>query len=399
MNDFVWILPADKNPSFGNRGISSSYIIPHGDMKVPPETLSGRRMWTLLRGQDDRALLSFKIKKIERIIEGYYSGDFLVSVDLLSSFRLVEKYSEANIYTIKTTAALGIGVFGISTDEANNLSQMVIQNIEVRIAEPDIKIFSDINTKILPRSGQSLARASLRLMVSYLNLNQIWAQGGREKLGAFAYFANKLITTNVSAESCTGVAEILKSLDPISNLLMDINNFTGNFPHINFSSPMVDIDFTEVKPEKIYARQFISFGDSFQDIETALKKTEHAEKIHQEMLRDIAEFLISKGIVPYESGSIDLMYQSKDRLNVFEIKSSTSDNFLSQSSKGAFQLTCYLEELSKYYDNTVPKLILKSISNDNVESYAKRILMRMNIPVLFYDPNKTWPQKVSGLLS
>jgi len=399
MNDFVWILAADKNASFGKSGVSGSYIIPQGDMGISPDSLSGNRLWVLLRGHEDRAFLSIKIKKVERIIEGYYRGDFLASADLLSSFRLVSKYSEAANYIIKRTKSFGIGVSEINKDDSIRLSQMVIRNIQVKLAKPPIKSFSGVNTKILPRSGQSLAKAALRLAVSHLNLNEIWAAGAKEKLNAFPNFANTLITHNLSPEIYAGVEEFLKVFDPLNDLSENQDKSSKDLANTKPSSPKVDTDFTEVEPEKIYAREFISSGDKFKDLEAALNKTEHAEKIHQEMLKDIAEFLISKGITPYESGSIDLMYQSKSKLKVCEIKSTTLDNLLAQSSKGAFQLTCYIEELVKNYDDTLPQLILRKISNKEMESYVERILLRMNIPVLYYDPNKSWPDKVSGLLS
>lgn len=399
MNDFVWILAADKNASFGKSGVSGSYIIPQGDMKISPDTLSGNRLWVLLRGNEDRAFLSVKIKKIERIIEGYYRDDFLASVDLLSSFRLVSKYSEAANYIIKRTESFSIGVSEINKNDSSSLSQMVIQNIQVKLATPPIKSLSGVNMEILPRSSQSLAKAALRLAVTHLNLDEIWAAGAKGRLNAFPNFANTLITHNVSPETYTGVEEFLKVFDPLNDLSKNQDETSKDLAYTKLSSPKVDTDFTEVEPEKIYAREFVSSGDKFRDLEAALNKTGHAEKIHQEMLKDIAEFLISKGVTPYESGSIDLMYQSKNKLKVCEIKSTTLDNLLAQSSKGAFQLTCYIEELAKNYDDTLPQLILRKIGNEEMESYVESILLRMSIPVLYYDPNKYWPNKLPGLLS
>lgn len=73
-------MSADKDVSFGKKGVSGSYLIPEADMKVPPESLAGNRLWVILRGREDRIFLCFVIKKIERIIEGYYEDDYLASL-------------------------------------------------------------------------------------------------------------------------------------------------------------------------------------------------------------------------------------------------------------------------------------------------------------------------------
>jgi hypothetical protein len=396
MSNFVWITAADKNSAFGISGISGSYIIPKGDMTVNPQSLAGNRLWVILRGTDDRILQSLTVKKIERIIEGYYEGDYLLSVDLLSSFRLVSKYAEASNYIATNTDQLAAGLSEINEKLSRSFSQLVKKRIEIKLAEP--KVRSGIDNKILPRSGELLAKSALRLIISRYNLNEIWAAGTGKKLGTFANFANSIIKKHVSEKAAAELTDILSSYDPITALNNEVeDDDSGKEKSPN--TPQVDTDFTEVEPEKIYAREFLSAGDKFKDLEAALNKTEHAEKIHQEMLKDIAEFLISNGVTPFESGSIDLMFQANNKLKVCEIKSTTLENLLAQSSKGAFQLTCYIDELIKSYDDTLPQLILRRIGNNELESFAQRILSKMNIPVLFYDPSKSWPNRVPQLLS
>lgn len=163
------------------------------------------------------------------------------------------------------------------------------------------------------------------------------------------------------------------------------------------NTPSVDTEFSEIEPGKIFAREFVSIDSKLGNLEEALKKTEHAEKIHQAMLKDISEFLIANGITPYESNSIDLLYKSRDKLNVFEIKSSNVDNILSQSSKGAFQLACYLNELSKDYDNLNSRLVLHVTESPELQKYAVEALLRLGIEVLFYDPSRSWPNRIQGL--
>jgi len=168
-------------------------------------------------------------------------------------------------------------------------------------------------------------------------------------------------------------------------------------PANNYTSPAVDTEFTEIEPGKIFAREFVSSDSKLRDIEEAIKKTEHAEKIHQSMLKDISEYLITNGIKPYESSSIDLLYKAQGKLVVFEIKSANVENILSQSSKGAFQLACYLNELSKDYENLNAKLVLHVTECPEIQKYAVEVLQRLGIDVFFYDPSKSWPNRIQGL--
>jgi hypothetical protein len=162
-------------------------------------------------------------------------------------------------------------------------------------------------------------------------------------------------------------------------------------------APSVDVEFTEIDPDKIYARKFISVDSKFRDLEETLNKTEHAEKVHQAMLKDISSYLLTKGVVPYESGSIDLMFRSGSKLNVFEIKSSNAGNLLAQAAKGAFQLACYLNELIKDYGNLEARLVLHETGCREIQSYAIEVLTKLGIQALIYDPAQPWPKRLHGL--
>ena len=164
----------------------------------------------------------------------------------------------------------------------------------------------------------------------------------------------------------------------------------------NYNVPSVDTEFYEIEPGKIYAREFVSVDSKLRNIEEALNKTEHAEKIHQAMLKDISEYLIANGVTPYESSSIDLLFRTRGVLNIFEIKSSNGDNIMSQASKGAFQLACYLNEINKDYDNLSARLVLHVIQSPELQKYVVEALLMLGIEVLFYDPSRPWPSRIKG---
>lgn len=396
MTDLVWILDGEKGSSFGNSGVSGSYILPKNEVGFEPKTLSGRRLWVVLRGYEDRLFLLVKIKKVERIIEGYYTGDYWISPEITESIKLVSGYADAGKYATLITRSLGLGLSELRSVDSYAFSELVRGSIQTKLLPPDKRALSKIGFQLLPNNNRRLARSALRAVVSHFTLEQVWANGSGDRLGAFPNYACALITERMGSKPSPQIVDALKDFDPVSLIFSEEMRGPERSFH-NYNPPSVDTEFSKIEPEKIYAREFVSVDSRLWNLEEALNKTEHAEKIHQAMLKDISEFLIQNGVTPYESSSIDLLYRSKGKLNVFEIKSSNVDNILSQSAKGAFQLACYLNELGKDYDNLNAGLVLHMTDGLELQNYAVEALLRLGIEVMFYDPSKPWPSRVEGL--
>lgn len=398
MSDLVWILDGQKGASFGGAGVSGSYILPKNEVDFEPKFLAGRRLWVVLRGQEDRLLLLVKVKKVERIIDGYYSGDYWISPEVMGSFKLVSDYAGAARYATTSTRASKLGVSELSQESSGALALLVKGSIQTKLLPPDKRSLSKVEFQLVPSNGRRLAQSALRAVVSHLTLEQVWANGTGDRLGAFSNYAGALLAEKMGTKPSSDIVRDLNAFDPVSVIFAEEQPSAerGDFVH-NYNAPCVDTEFSEIEPGKIYAREFVSADLKLRNLEEALKKTEHAEKIHQAMLKDISEFLIANGVTPYESSSIDLLYRTREILNVFEIKSSNIDNILFQSSKGAFQLACYLNELSKDYDNLNARLVLHVTDSDELQKYAVEALLRLGIEVLFYDPGKSWPNRIHGL--
>jgi hypothetical protein len=394
MSDLVWVLDAEKGASFGSAGVSGSYILPKHQGDFEPASLASQRLWVVLRGQEDRLLLLVRVKQVERIIDGYYAGDYLISPDMTASLKLVTNYLGAAQYTITSTRASKLGVSALSQESSEALALLVKGSIQTKLLPPDKRSLSRIDFQLLPRNGRRLAQSALRAVVSNLTLEQVWANGTGDRLGAFSNYACSLLAETMGTKPSPDVVAALKAFDPVSVIFRDGTPYSvREEPAHNYNAPSVDTAFSQIEPAKIYAREFVAADPVQRDLEEELKKTEHAERIHQ----DISEYLITNGITPYESRSIDLLYTSRGRMNVFEIKSSDADNILSQSAKGAFQLACYLNELSKDYDNLNTRLVLHATQSPALQEYAAGALLRLGIEVLFYDPEKSWPNRIQGL--
>lgn len=398
MGDLVWVLDKEKGSSFGSSGVAGSYILPKNDVALESRSLAGRRLWVVLRGHEDRLFLLVKIKKVERITDGYYSGDYLISPAINESVKLVSGFAGAAKYSILGTRYLKLGVSDLPLSISASFCALVKSSVQTRLFPPDKRLLSQIDFPLIPNNNRCLAQSALRSVVSCLTLEQVWAGANGVKLGAFSNYAYALLFEKNGVEPTCEIVQALKAFDPISVIFTNDkprpeNGTSANNP----KPPCVDTEFSEIEPGKIYAREFVSIDSKHRDLEEALNKTEHAEKLHQAMLKDISEFLINKGVTPYESASIDLIYRAAEKLNVFEIKSANADNVLSQAAKGAFQLACYLNELSRDYDTLVARLVLHITASPERLNYATEALSRLGLDVLVYDPSKPWPSRVQGL--
>lgn len=392
MNDCVWIVNAEQEHFLGGKGISGQYIIPCDQMNCNESKIQRSRLWVILRKTDDRCFGVLTVKKVEQFCEGYYQGDFLLSCDLSQSLRLATSYQDSaqNIVGIDFTT---YGIHEIKGETSSILEAMVRAAIRVKFTKPSKIPIQSNHLRSLTKSDQALARIALAQMVSLFSLDQIWASGIGSKLPPFAFFAEGWLAQ--CGYNSTNIQEWLKKLDPTTYFSTNISSTSS---HNIESIKRIDIEFREINPDNIFARRFISSNNTIDDAQLSLKKTEAAERLHQEMLRDISCFLKTNHIVPYESTSIDLMTLTNEVANIFEIKTATLMNITSQAAKGAFQLACYINALSDEYTKVVHTLILYDIGNDRIQSNVIYALKTLGVKCLVYDKSKEWPCRVKGLL-
>ena len=125
MPDLVWILHRRRGSALGVRGVSTSYLVPHGDCHLAAELLAGRRLWIVLRDNDDRLLLCVKIEAVEVLTDGYHKDDFRLSANVGESFKLAADYSAATPFTTSATQGLALGVSELSRELSDELSSLV----------------------------------------------------------------------------------------------------------------------------------------------------------------------------------------------------------------------------------------------------------------------------------
>ena len=397
MPDLVWILHHRKGSAFGVLGVSASYLVPHGDCHRVAEVLAGRRLWIVLRDDDDRLLLCVKIEAVEVLIDGYNKGDFRISSNVLESIKLATDYSTATPFTTSATQGLALGVSELSRELSDELASVVFRSEAKKFVPPDDRSLSKIEIHPLPTSTSQRARAAIRAVVSHLRLDEVWGRETGRKLNAFANFASALIYSRTGIPLSPEDERVLNSLDPISTLRAEPPRMSSSFTSGTPRWPIVDTDFSPIDPKAVCARRYVTSSSTLWGGLAAMAKTSHAEVIHQAMLKDISEYLSARGITPLESRSIDLAYEAQAGLIIVELKSANAENLIAQASAGAFQLATYLNALTGHYGALNGKLILQETGSGELQERAAAVLSRLGIDGLFYDQNKAWPNRVQGL--
>ncbi|RZJ90566.1 MAG: hypothetical protein EOO20_07775 [Chryseobacterium sp.] len=399
MPELTWIISIDRQGFLGSSGVSTTYIVPRGEMNDLEQDLIQNNVWVVIRGSEDRCVAVFTINRVERFSEGFHENDFVIYPDMTRSLRLCSNYEEAKNYSITPSIVSKSGISKFSVIDADSLKKKISQNLEVKFTIPTG--FDKIPLKFVANSDIDRAISTISKIVENFNLNQMWGSGSGLRLNPISNFAANLLIRKFGNEKSEGVLKEIALINPLKSIL-SINDFTESSDKFTFIRNRkrrgVDITFTEIIPENIYARVFISGPSSYYDLEHALAKTDIAERHHQLMLKDISEYLKSMGIVSYESTSIDLMIDLENRMKIFEIKSVNIDNLLMQAAKGSFQIACYATSLK---DGLLPfkaGLIINKIRDENILSLVLVSLNYLNIDCLIYDPEAKWPDRLPGLL-
>lgn len=397
MKSYVWTVDADLSPHLrGNSGVSPSYVMPKALIPKSPENLAGARLWVVLRSARGSSLFGkLHVDMVEIFEDGMNAGDFCLTVDMSKSF-VCSRETGVPVVSFKTPFTKRTGLQEADEETDARMIEVVERNVTVKLQEFPRAFFKKIGDVSLNGDASSKARALIAATTGALCLDELWGSGNRPKMPPFANFAYRWLTEYRGHEAAQDMREILSGLDPTIILTVEQQPSTGKKRRESKPVPSIDIQLAPIDPDKIFARRFVAKDPAGIDYAESIEKTEHAEKRHQDMLREIASRLRSVGLNPMQSTSIDLFLQLPEKSLVFEIKTSTPDNLTSQCAKGLFQLGCYEDALKiNGYENIFRILIVESTGQRELDSYGSKILYYFGVTVFFYYPEKPWPQKVS----
>jgi hypothetical protein len=397
MNEYVWVLPSDRVSSISKSGISTQYILPQSDASNFEKDLVSSTVWLIVRGRADRVVAVLHIKRVEQFSDGYLKDNYLITINPTCSFSFTSMNS-----TDKTSASdfsnnFKLGLNLLDSGASQRLHIILDSYIQKRIAEPTLKSLKNLRITNSSKSNDRLVRDTIFLLAASFNLQEVWISSQRPNLGPFANFAFCLIKQSLGKERAEECLNLLNQYDPVLNVKAKATNRDSEKQR-DEKSINVDLDFTEIEPDNIFARTFVKQNGGELDISAALERTEQSEKIHQEMLRDISTYLLGQGRKPFESGSIDLMFEEGDQVYIFELKSASTYNLIAQTSKGAFQLAYYMTFVRQEFPNSTCALITHKIEDEHLEQVCGEAMAFLGLKRLIYDPSIEWPNRVLNLL-
>jgi len=368
-------------------------------MLKSPETLAGARLWVVLQSAQESTLFGkLHVDMVERFEDGINSGDFFLTVDISKSF-VCSREIEVTADSLKTSFTGGSRAGLETADEETDARMIAIveRNVKVKLQEFPKEILKKIEDVFLKGDVSSKAHALIAATTATFCLDELWSSGSKPKLPPFAHFAYKWLTEYCPQEASEDIRKVLSDLDPsiVTPIVWEPLNVKKRCE--SKSEPVIDINLSPIEPDKIFARRFVAKDPAGLDFFEVIEKTEHAEKKHQDMLREIASRLRSVGLNPMQSSSIDLFLQIREENLVFELKTATLNNLTSQCAKGLFQLGCYADALSSNgYENVHPAFIVETTGQTELDAYAAKIIASFDVAVFFYYPGKPWPEKVTS---
>lgn len=385
MDYFLWIVKAGHEKLLESEdGIAPVYTPPHPGADVA-RALKNAIVFVIVRRNRVDVLLKkiFVWRVAELLDEGTKSptGQLELYADLLKSFAMSVNFCEGRRdFSVSCARSFNEGFSKIPKEIAEELHATVMRKFEQKFLSFALQNRFALGS--LDRAPFFTAEHLLREVVRNVPLNRIWGDG-RHRKNPFLNFAL----------SCAEYFRFPQSaIERLPTLCAEVISLD---PEINIEAFNVDVEFERIVPERIFARRFVEPVSSERRLDS-VKKTEEAEKRHQEMLRDLSVFFASREMEPLQSRSVDLAIRKNGTLFVFEIKTTNSENVFAQVARGAFQLGAYASALRREGESDVRKMLVleEDFLSDKTRSILLNIAHELSMDLLFYDVRREWPNKL-----
>ena len=401
MKSYCWILDGALFEFVkGDGGVSENYIIPQSHLNaIDPKEICGADIFVFFRTKTQELLFAvFRINKIEEFEDGSNRGDFLAKVNLSRSYRLISEISSSNAISVDLSDK-PFGLTELNKEFINSMNSSISRKVIVTFKAPSVSVINSIKFPKLRGNLANRAKQILEAVVKQSTLEVVSVRHGLG-MGPFSNVAIEKFFQVFGKSAPNELLSLISDFDPINNL--------QNYREKKISEhggekqaciPAVDTAITEINLSKIFARKFIASADLQADFSNSLLKTELAEKIHQDILRDICEFLKTNGLIPLGSESIDLCLACDSKIALFEIKSANEENYISQFSKGLMQSLIYKDALEEDgLKVEMAYVIIQKVKGAALEQLMNKLASSLPVKILLYDSTKNWPDRVPNLV-
>ena len=400
-HSFVWVIPeATVRFMSANGGVSPCYTLPLIDLPGA-DSIPGSRVYIVARaGRRDLVFARVIVDSVERCEdEAANVLGHLLNIDVGSSCRFIRGCNDVNAidYETKLFDEMSLSFAPISVEVADELDSLLNSRVNRLLKHYSDREFSRISPPINHCNSAYADMVLIREIALQFPMSELW---GNQHIGnPVANLAIEYLKKHpefVSSGSAEEVIERLSALPPLTSSGIHVprrskKGIVTSAP----TMPNVDLSLMPIVPQNVKVRKFVARRTSI-SVDSVLQKTESAEKRHQEMLKDIATFLLSKGENVFQSESIDMAMRSKDGLLVFELKSTNENNIVSQIAKGLFQLLYYSDALAQCGVTVAGKgLIIEANLTPEMVDVFSRLLANAGMVLYLYDMRNAWPRRVT----
>ncbi len=397
--DYIWTFNDAELSSGLSGAFSLEYNVSGSKLKVAPDALVGSRIWLIVRSGDDSFLYAFLSPSIiELYQEGKYKDDYLLRCESFSSVRFLPRQESRDPWLMPVED--GEGIRECTDVERSILLEIGNKNQRIGFVPPSRAILESI-----PRTAFSdLVQAvpdQLMLTLRSVSFGDVSRSrslpNSISALGCIALTILKSTHPHLKEED---VINLIATLDPLAKADEDapLKTTEAMLDALSLLPPIVDTFLEEIDPEKISPRIFVARTPNA-SMEW-LNKTNEAEQAHEQILKDVVQYLKNQGFKIFKTRSFDLFVEKAGTRFLWEIKSANCFNTVSQGEKGIMQLLRYSIALADAKSKDIRFFLLMQDSGQReVHQYLSKIASRTGVELWLYDEKRTWPQRVSNLNS
>ena len=213
-----------------------------------------------------------------------------------------------------------------------------------------------------------------------LKVRSQFPENQSQKLASDGHLLNVFLRRMFFINELETKASNISSLDPFHRLLGQFDLSLTPAPKVESSLEFeIATSIRDLTEESFLSRMFSDAQGTGQ----SMAKTQIAEYLHQEILREVGNELASFGLSLGETNSVDLVASSPGSLILFEVKSATSENLQSQFDHGVMQLLRYREAFVDLESNVNVCLVLGLCSQKTrIGAVPMRVLAHVGVKLV-----------------
>ena len=384
---FIWCFPLRsmrETNSFPYQWAVSLSVI-----HVPLRALLESDIWLVAAENKRRFLFGHvRVKRLAKIVDDIHDDILTLYADRRTSFAVPASRREKTEWEI-TGINMPMGIEHARKSIRENLAALIADNYKYTLSSSRIALPAKQIPDMQGKPPAIIAADIYQSVLSFRRLGDIKKLRHSGEPTVFGDIAIASVPSRHSREKAIKksirrldekVASILKGEDTTQEEQEEKRQSRREL-----SSRFVDTDLTQIAPDKIVARIFLSPANFRARVEIP-QKTQKAEIRHQEILRKMAGVIVALNLKPLQSGSVDLAVMVGGRLVIFEIKSATADNFREQAKKSLLQVLEYrMAFQAEGYRGVRAATIIEDKGSYLEKEYMRKFARYLNIRVFYYN--------------